>query len=201
MFFTYNRGRLCVLFRMEGVEPSTYDDVLPQLLTDLLNPSIQHAKYLSPAGYSVMFCDPWDLTPTNHAHCNQALDCNISNLITTLSYTCSQIGFAGRPAPPVTLHKPWFPCGPVDLCSFPCICFTVTSTGFVSERSLAAVSRLAWMDHLAMAQSCRRILLWADHSAYPSGAKPPIFSIFKELVLAVFTYVSCNLGCNFLLLF
>lgn len=139
--------------------------------------------------------------PINHAHCNQALDCNISNLITTLSYTCSQIGTAGRSAPPVTLHKPWFLSRPVDLRSFPCICFTVTSTGFVSERSLAAVSRLAWPDHLAMAQSCRRILLWADHSAYPSGAKPPIFSIFKELVLAVFTYVSCNLGCNFLLLF
>lgn len=40
---------------------ATYDDVLPQLLTDFLSLSIQHTKYLSPAGYLIMICDPWDV--------------------------------------------------------------------------------------------------------------------------------------------
>ena len=73
MFFTYNRGRLCV-FSMVGIEPTadcskrqllyqmsyiaTYDDVLPPLLNEVLLHPIQHAKYLSPAGYSVVFHDP-----------------------------------------------------------------------------------------------------------------------------------------------
>ena len=45
---------------------ATHDLVLPQLLTGLLNPSIQHEKYLSPAGYLMMFRDHRDhhLTPT-----------------------------------------------------------------------------------------------------------------------------------------
>lgn len=49
---------------------ATYDDVLPQLLHDLLDHIIQHAKYLSPAGYSVMLHDPCDPavsdSPTDH---------------------------------------------------------------------------------------------------------------------------------------
>jgi len=44
--------------------------VLPQLLHDLLDHIIQHAKYLSPAGYSVMLHDPCDPavsdSPTDH---------------------------------------------------------------------------------------------------------------------------------------
>jgi len=37
---------------------ATYDDVLPLLLNEVLLHPIQHAKYLSPAGYSVVFHDP-----------------------------------------------------------------------------------------------------------------------------------------------
>ena len=66
-----------LFIRLVGIEPTadcsiyscsnqmsynaTHDLVLPQLLTGLLNLSIQHEKYLSPAGYSMMFCDRWDV--------------------------------------------------------------------------------------------------------------------------------------------
>jgi hypothetical protein len=99
---------------------------------------------------------------------------------------------AGRPAPPVALRQPWFPCRPVDWHSFPNTCFTVTSTGFFGERYLAIVRRLAWVDHFAMAQSCRRILLWVDCSTCPSGARPPkTIQLSKNLYC--FTYLSLAL--------
>ncbi len=98
------------------------------------------------ASYSVMFHDRCTvlLQPTNHLHCIRALRCDPSNQYTTLSHTCWQVGFVRKSAPPVTFHIPWFPCGPVDTHSFPNTCFTYTTTGLISDRYLAVVSRLVY---------------------------------------------------------
>jgi len=123
--------------------------VLTQLLNTLLEYPIQHTTYLSSRGVISRFLrsvsvllrplttqtayEPLGATPrTNHA---------------TLSHTCWQIGFVWKSAPPVTFHAPWFPCGPVDTHSSPYTCFTVTSTRLISERYLAIVSRLVYMNH------------------------------------------------------
>jgi hypothetical protein len=82
MSFTYNRGRLCffidggdrthcrllrreLLYHLSYI--ATYYDVLPLLLNEVLLHPIQHAKYLSPAGYSVVFHDPC-ITSFNATH-------------------------------------------------------------------------------------------------------------------------------------
>jgi len=101
------------------------------------------------ASYSVMFCDqcPASKQSINHEHCIRALGCDPSNQYTTLSHTNSQVGFAVKSAPPVTFHTPWFPCGPVDVRSSHSTCFIVTSTGLISERWVAPVSRLVYVNH------------------------------------------------------
>jgi hypothetical protein len=96
------------------------------------------------ADYSDVFCDlcPALLQSTNHSNCIQALSCDTSDKYATLSHTNSQVGFVRKSAPPVTFHAPWFLCRPVDTHSSPNTCFIVTTTGLISDRSLATVSRL-----------------------------------------------------------
>jgi hypothetical protein len=75
-------------------------------------------KYNTPrtfclANYSVVFHDRCIcLLPhisTNHSNCIRTLECNPSNQYTTFSYTCWQVGFVLRSAPPVTLCPPVLP--------------------------------------------------------------------------------------------
>jgi hypothetical protein len=118
------------------------------LLHNLLDYTIQLTTYLLPRGLLSDALRPvWIKHPTNHEHCIRALGCDPSDQYTTLSHTNWLIGFVWKSAPPVTFHAPWFPCGPVDTHSFPYISFAVTSTGLISERCVATVSRLVYMNH------------------------------------------------------
>ena len=63
------------------------------------------------ADYSVVFCDlcPASKQSTNHSYCILALGCETSDMNTTLSHTCWQVGFVLRTAPPVSLYPLTFP--------------------------------------------------------------------------------------------
>jgi len=126
----------------------TYYDVLPQLLHNLLDCIIQHTTYLLPCGLLSRLSRPmWDnpsLSPINHSNCIHALRCKPSdNIHYPFSYQLTS-WFVWKSAPPVTFRSLKFPASRlVSKRSFPYTCFTVTSTGLISERTLASVSRFA----------------------------------------------------------
>jgi hypothetical protein len=118
--------------------------VLTQLLYTLLEYKIQHTTYLSSRGVISRFLRSVSLLldPLTTQTAHEPLGATPRTNHATLSHTCWQVGFAWKSAPPVTFLAPWFPCGPVDTSSFPCTCFTVTTTGLISDCYLAVVSRL-----------------------------------------------------------
>ena len=123
---------------------TTYCDVLTQLLNTLLEYPIQHTTYLSSRGVISRLLRSVSvlLRPLTTQTAYEPLGATPRTNYATLSHTCWQVGFVVRSAPPVTLHAPWFPCGPVDTRSFHNTCFTVTTTGLISDRWVAPVSRL-----------------------------------------------------------
>jgi hypothetical protein len=123
---------------------TTYCDVLTQLLYTLLEYKIQHTTYLSSRGVISCFLRSVSLLldPLTTQTAHEPLGATPRTNYATLSHTCWQVGFVWKSAPPVTFHAPWFPRGPVDTHSSPYTCFTVTTTGLISDRYLAIVSRL-----------------------------------------------------------
>ena len=181
MFFTYNRGSLCVFVKMIGLEPTafcssyrrstidlhlTYYDVLPQLLNKVLLYSIQHTTYLLSRGLlsstsRPMYANP-SLAPTSRWYCVQALRSDPSDKYTTLSHTNWQVGLVLRSAPPVTLCLLVLPLRGLKPTFFPTHllhCYNHRSYQWSHPHGCEQ----ACIDEPLLAQSCRRILLWAYH--------------------------------------
>ena len=153
--------------------------MLPQLPHTLLEYTIQHTTYLWPCGLlsglsrSVsglsLRVPPLTIQTAYQPWAAKPRTCTLPFLIPV-----NWAGFVVRSAPPVTLHAPWFPCGPVDTCSFHNTCFTVTTTGLISDRTLTSLSRLVYMNHcwrscvglppLAVSPQLFFASSWANHT-------------------------------------
>ena len=142
-----------------------------------------NTKYNTPrtfclANYSVVFHDRCIcLLPhisTNHSNCIRTLGCNPSNQYTTFSYTCWQVGFVLRSAPPVTLCPPVLPSREHKQTFFPTHLLYSYNHRFC-QWSHPHGCKQACIDEPLLAQSCRTILLWATHVAYSKEAMPPKF--------------------------
>ena len=138
-------------------------------------------KYNTPctfclADYSVVFCDLCQPSrksdATNHSYCITALRSDPSDNNTTLSYTCWQVGFVLRSAPPVTLCLPVLPLRGLKQTFFPThLLYSYNHRSY--QWSHPHGCKQACLDRPLLAQSCRTILLWAHHCAYLKEAKPP----------------------------
>lgn len=175
--------------------------MLSQLLHSLLNYKIQHATYLLPRGLLSRILRFMYLSynkPNNHLYCTTTLGSDPSHHNTTLSHTNSQVGFVLRSAPPVTLCLPVLPLRGLKQTFFPTHllhCYIHPSYKWTLPRG----SEQACIDEPLLAQSCRRILLWAYHYAYSKRLCPQflIYHIkiyFKNsrLVKSVLTLVQDN---------
>jgi hypothetical protein len=141
-------------------------------------------KYNTPrtfclANYSVVFHDRCIcLLPyisTNHSNCIRTLGCNTSNQYTTFSYTCWQVGFVLRSAPPVTLCPPVLPSREHKQTFFPThLLYSYNHRSY--QWSHPHGCKQACLDELLLARVCRRRPLWAYHYAYSNEAKPPYLS-------------------------
>jgi hypothetical protein len=131
------------------------------------------AEYNTPrsfclADYSDVFCDRCtyiSICPLTTHTALQPLGATLRIIILPFLIPIRKLVLLGNPAPPVVFHAPWFPCRPVDTHSFPNTCFIVTSTGLLSERTLAGVSRLVYTNHL-----------WRSYVGLPPlGQSPDLF--------------------------
>ncbi len=126
---------------------ATYYDVLPQLLNDILCHSIQHTTYFSSRKTTRWYFAINGLSkqPLNHSYCALAFGCDSSdNPHYPFSYQfanwcCSEVSTTCYSPPARLAIRRWN----VNERSFHYTCFTVTTTGFFSDRTLAGVSRLA----------------------------------------------------------
>ncbi len=158
---------------------STYYDVLPQLLHNLLDYIIQHTTYLLSRGLlsstsRPMYANP-SLAPTSRWYCVQALRSDPSDKYTTLSHTNWQVGLVLRSAPPVTLCLLVLPLRGLKPTFFPTHllhCYNHRSYQWSHPHGCEQ----ACIDEPLLAQSCRRILLWVYHYTYSNEAMPPIFT-------------------------
>ena len=140
-----------------------------------------NTKYNTPrtfclANYSVVFHDRCIcLLPhisTNHSNCIRTLGCNTSNQYTTFSYTCWQVGFVLRSAPPVTLCPPVLPSREHKQTFFPThLLYSYNHRSY--QWSHPHGCKQACIDEPLLAQTCRTLLLWAHHCAYSKEAMPP----------------------------
>jgi len=108
----------------------THNDVLLQLLNGVLPHPIQHAAYLSPAGYSVVFCDNWRVPHRAHqsprilrsSPCLRSSDTN-----TTLSHTSWLVGLLWGQHHLLLSGRLRYPCGRLNIRSLHNTSFIVTS--------------------------------------------------------------------------
>jgi hypothetical protein len=153
----------------------TYCDVLSQLLHTLLEYKIQHATYLLSCELLSRLLRPmytYCYISINHSNCIRTLGCNPSNQYTTFSYTCWQVGFVLRSAPPVTLCPPVLPSREHKQTFFPThLLYSYNHRSY--QWSHPHGCKQACIDEPLLAQSCRTILLWAYHYAYSKEAMPP----------------------------
>jgi hypothetical protein len=146
-------------------------------------------KYNTPrtfclANYSVVFCDlchrHTDFTPvsayplttqTAYELLGATLRTNTLPFLILINWT----GLVVKSAPPVTFHLLKFPLIQSQACKqtfFPQHPASLLQPP-VAEWSLPHRSEQACLDELFLARVCRRLPLWADHSAYSNEAKPP----------------------------
>ena len=153
----------------------TYCDVLSQLLHKVLLYKIQHATYLLSCELLSRFLRPmytYCYISINHSNCIRTLGCNPSNQYTTFSYTCWQVGFVLRSAPPVTLCPPVLPSREHKQTFFPThLLYSYIHRSYQWTHPHGC--KQACIDEPLLAQSCRRILLWAHRCAYSKEAMPP----------------------------
>jgi hypothetical protein len=150
--------------------------VLSQLLHNLLGYKIQHTMYLLSRGLLsriLRSVSTLHSATTNHSYCIHALGSDPSNNIhypfsyQLTSWFCSEsqhhLLLLCLPVLPSREHKQTF--FPLHLLH----CYIHRSYQWTLPRG----SEQACIDEPLLVQSCRTILLWADHSAYSNEAMPP----------------------------
>ena len=128
---------------------TTYCDELPQLLYTLLEYKIQLTTYLLPCELLSRLLRyvsglGFRVPPLTTQTAYEPLSATSRTSILPFLIPVNWAGFVVRSAPPVTLYRLALPLRalePIILSTTPSV--TVTSTGLISERYLAVVSRLA----------------------------------------------------------
>ena len=151
--------------KIVGVEPTVYSLTGNWPTISLYQPTAMSclccstkfcsAEYNSPrtfclASYSVLFCDlcPYIATKPRTAD-NAYKPSTATSRTDTLPFLIpiNKLVLLGSQHHLLLFIDFGYPYGPLSQCSFPNTCFVVTSTGLLSERYLAVVSRLVYTNH------------------------------------------------------
>jgi len=121
--------------------------VLSQLLHNLLGYKIQHTMYLLSRGLlsrilRSVSCASQRMPLTTHTAL-QPLGATLRIITLPFLIPVDKLVLLGGQHHLLLFHYLRYPCGRLSRYPFPNTCFTVTTTGLISDRTLTGVSRLA----------------------------------------------------------